>query len=467
MKLGTRMVLFGALVPAALLVGSFVAIGVLLDAQLREQLDEALLTQAAIESVSLFDSPDGTPHLHLASSPLADRVAGFAAAGALYDPRGRRVLQHPEGVRVPERMVPRHLERSPRGQPIIENDDARDNRELTMTVVDGGGSRYVLWLGLPLEGHRETIRSYYRLAAGFSLAALLLLLPLSIGQSRQIARRLGRLAAHMRKLRDGNFDAPPADSSTDVLGELRASIADTTRQLGAAAESQDRFIAEAAHELRTPLASLRTTIDVALRRERSADELREVLTSAHGEVKRLSALATSLLDLAAARRGSIQRSAVDLRALVEEAVDAARTSAELRDVLIEVNGAEDATAMVAEFQVRQALDNLLANAIRHSPHGTTVRVAIEAKNGPTHGWTLIVEDEGAGVAREERERIFAPFYQAPSPASLPASEPTHGAGLGLALVREITARHGGSVHVEETQNGGARFVLALEESKTP
>jgi signal transduction histidine kinase len=447
-KLSTRLLLQGAGIPGVLLIASYFAVALLLDYVLHQGIDQGLLTQAAVESVSLFDTPGHGPHLHLGESPLADRVRGFAAVGAVYDEAGQVVVVHPEGAAVPSTLRPAQP-----GTPAIltTTEDPIPRREVTVSVADSEGHRYVLWLGVSLEAHNRTLQAYWKIAGACLAAALVLLISIATYAARTVSGRARALADHMLRLRDGDFDAQvPADDARDVISELRDSVAETTERLRAGAESRDRFIADAAHELRTPLAALRTGIDVTLRRERDADELRTALVAARAEAQRLEALASSLLDLAAVRRTAFDARRADLRSLLEDAVEAARAVAESRDIVIELDAPAQAPAKVAAVQLRQALDNLIANAIAHGPAGAPVRVSLQAADG---GWLIRVTDRGQGVRPEDRERIFEPFHR------LDQARP--GTGLGLAIVREVAHRHGGEVWVQAGDEGGAEFCLRL------
>lgn len=454
MKLSTRLLLQGAGIPGVLLVASYLAAALLLDYVLHQGIDQGLLTQAAVESVSLFDREGRDPHLHLGESPLADRVRGFAAVGALYDESGRIVVQHPEGASVPTALRPGQ----PGSQPVLTTTDLPEpRREVTVTVTDAQGRPHVLWLGVSLEPHNRTLEAYWKIAGACVLAALVLLIAIAAYASRTVSDRVRRLADHMQRLRDGDFDAKvPPDDADDVLAELRACVAETTERLRASAESRDRFIADAAHELRTPLAALRAGIDVTLRRDRDPAELRDALLAARREAERLEALATSLLDLAAVRRTAFDLRRTDLCRLLEDAVDSARSVAESRNMVIDLDTPAEAHARVAAVQVRQAVDNLITNAIAHGPAGQKISVTLErADEG---AWVIRVVDHGSGVRPEDRDRIFEPFHR------IDHGRP--GTGLGLAIVREVAHRHGGDVWVEPGEEGGAVFSLRLGRAAT-
>jgi len=450
-KLRARLLVFGALVPLGLLVTAMVLAGILFDRVLLAEHDRALLGQAGVEAVSLFDRAS-PPHLHLLDSPLDSELRDFTPRGALYDPSGALMTRYPIDATVPARLDPRTL--TPK--PALRTESTPEGRDRQLRVrVDGPDGRpYALWLAASLDRHDREIASYWQIAA-LVVAGLGLLLLLVQGLlARRLSRRVTNLTGHMRRLRAGTLDrAPPEDPGDDEIGELRRAIAETTERLAAARVSQDRLIADAAHELRTPLAALRAGIDVALRRVRSAEELRESFERARIEVDRLAALSSSLLDLAALRSSPLRRAQVDLAALLIDAVDAARALAEERGCVVRLEAPDAAPAELAADAMRQALDNLLSNAIKFSPEGGEIVVALAAEGSR---WRIDVSDQGPGVPVDDREAIFEPFHR------LPDTRAVSGAGLGLAIVRDVAERHGGRVWVEGLSVGdGTRFSLTL------
>jgi signal transduction histidine kinase len=265
----------------------------------------------------------------------------------------------------------------------------------------------------------------------------------------------------MAALREGDLaSAPPVDAGQDEIGDLSRVVASATDRLRAARAEQERLIAEAAHELRTPLTLVRTTIDVALRRRRTAEELEQALRETRDEVDRLATLASRLLGLASARRGMWDRSPGDLVQVAREAAEAARADAEGRGVLVTVEAPSPAPASFDRDGVRQAFDNLLSNAVRHSPAGGEVRVEVTAATGPD-GAPLVrvtVRDQGPGIPAELRERVFEPFARGEGPVGA--------AGLGLAIVRDVLLGHGGRAYVAAS-GPGTEVVLELPAAHSP
>lgn len=452
MRIAVRLWLFGAVVPVLAVVLALLVAGRLFRDRLDESLDRALLAQAATESVSLFDAPGNKPHLHIGESALSVQVRAFAPAGTVFGPDGAVVTRYPplEGA-PPERVLPG----TPGAPPLLstrEGPAGEPERLLRMTVADPTGTLYTLQLVASTAQIHASEHAFQRvtLAVAVLLGALLLLVQL--WQARRLTVRVRALTSHMAALREGHLEAsPPSYASTDEIGELSQVVAEATRRLQAARAAQERLIAEAAHELRTPLGLMRTGFDLALRRPRDAGELAATLEEARREVDRLAALAARLLDMAAVGRGSWDRAPGDLRDPVREGVEAARAEAEAAGVVVLLEAPERVPARFHAGSIRQAVDNLLQNAVKFSPRGGTVQVSVSRQAAVAR---IAVRDEGPGIPVSDRERIFEPFQRGGPPGQ-------PGAGLGLAVVREIARFHGGRVQVASELGKGAELVLEV------
>ncbi len=310
---------------------------------------------------------------------------------------------------------------------------------------------YTLRLSASLAQQDSAVSAFRTVT--LSMAALLgvVLFALQAWQARWLAGRLNRLRGLIGRLREGVLpESSRKGTREDEVSEVEGALHEASERLNEAREAQEQLIARAAHELRTPLALMRTSLDLALWKERDANSLREALEETRREVERLSALAGNLLDLASFGRGGWEVRAGDLREVVEDAAAAARAEAEGRGVWMMVEGPETAPCTFHAASVRQAVDNLLANALRYAPKGTelSVRLMREATR-----WRLSVRDRGPGIPVEHREAVFLPFHRV---------EPTGaGTGLGLAVVQEVAKRHGGRAWVAEVEGPGAELVLEL------
>lgn len=453
MSLRAQLVIFGALVPTALLVAAVIATGGLFERSLLSAVDDAIRTQAAIEAVSLFDGPDGRPHVHLGTSPLGAEVDHAASDIAVYDVSGERVASFPLTEHGPRTLRPADVVAR---APETRERDGRPFRELSLVVRSPEGAPYAIWLGHDLTSHEATL-SAFRDAALLAVAlAAWLLLSIQLYTTGRLHRRIDALVQHVGHLHDEELPvALPDDGARDELGVLRQALSMATEKLRAARSAQERLVADAAHELRTPLATMRAAIEVTLRRERNAEDLREALEGVRTEVSRLSALSTALLDLATLRARETERLEFDLAEVTAQATDAVRGAAEARAVTLSAKLPSRCAMRGSPREVRQAIDNLLANALAHAPRETAIDVTVEDGRGRAR---VVVRDRGPGVPTSEREAIFEPFHRV-HPLDGDASP---GAGLGLAIVRDVARRHGGHAFVADEPGPGAAIGFEIE-----
>jgi len=221
---------------------------------------------------------------------------------------------------------------------------------------------------------------------------------------------------------------------------------------------QRRFMADASHELRTPVAILQGELDVTLsRHDRNAADYRESLEVMHRTVRRLTRIVRDLFLLARSDAGDIplHRELLYVDDLVSQTARAYRTLAADRDVAIVAECAEDLRVDGDEDLLQRMIGNLLENAIRHTAHGTEVRVRCLVDGRRAR---IEVRDRGAGVPVESRQRIFERFYRA-DPARTPSNG--SGAGLGLPIARWIAEVHSGALWLDQTGPDGSLFVATL------
>lgn len=213
-----------------------------------------------------------------------------------------------------------------------------------------------------------------------------------------------------------------------------------------------QFSADLAHELRTPVANIMGEGQVALTRERTPSEYREVIESSVVECERLSGIVDNLLFVARvdAARGSIERKLFDARAAVEKIATFYRTLAEDRHVAIHCSGEGEAYADPVLFE--RAVSNLVDNALRFNPENGKIQISVTVTAAHSE---VTVSDSGCGIAPEHLPRVFDRFYRADS------SRSSDGAGLGLALVKSIVDLHGGSARIESEVNRGTTVTLTF------
>ena len=252
---------------------------------------------------------------------------------------------------------------------------------------------------------------------------------------------------------DRRLDAP---HSQDELGRLATTLNDMISRLERSFEEVRRFTADAAHELRTPLATMRTEAEVALRSPRSPDQDGRVLENLLEEIERLSRLVSQLLFLCREDTGvGVARfQPVRLDELVREVGDHMQVAAREKCVDMMVDFPAPSQIRGDADRLRQLFFNLLDNAIKYTPSGGTVTVRGESPNGQAR---VIVTDTGIGIPAEHLPRVFDRFYRV-DPSRSPESD---GTGLGLAICRSIAEAHGGRLDLHSEPGGGTRVTLAL------
>ncbi|MDX6401626.1 MAG: two-component system, OmpR family, sensor kinase [Gaiellaceae bacterium] len=245
-------------------------------------------------------------------------------------------------------------------------------------------------------------------------------------------------------------------SSHDEIAELGHTVNALLERLQLALTQQRAFVADAGHELRTPLAILRTELELAERPGRRADELRLAIAQAGAETERLSYLTEELLFLArhdevhATRRRELQ----PLHPILERAVTAARVHATPRNVDLVLDAPRDSAANVNADDLRRAVDNLLSNAVRYSPPGATVELCAQTTSGAL---TIAVRDRGPGFPPEFLPHAFERFRRADSARARDEG----GNGLGLAIVLAVARAHGGDAEATNRPHGGAQVTIRI------
>lgn len=347
----------------------------------------------------------------------------------------------------------------------------REPRFLTLPTAQGRASLRMFVLPNP-EGQRLFLVTGSSLAqVTHTLASLRLLLETSGPAALALACLASWLLAGaalrpVERMRQGAatisaFEPTrrlPVSRANDEVARLGHTLNSLLDRLQAAIDREQRLLDDASHELRTPLSILKAELDLALSRAREPEELEAALRSASEETDRLARLAEDLLVLSRARAGGlrIHRMSIPLQDLLGRACAGHRARA--RDTRIEC-AALAATIPVDPMRVRQAVDNLLDNAIRYGPQaGGLIRVEAAVSSQVA---TITVENEGPGFAEDLLPTAFEPFIRGGGDA---ASHP--GAGLGLAIVRAVARAHGGTATAANVP-GGARLTMTLALDSAP
>jgi len=315
------------------------------------------------------------------------------------------------------------------------------------------GQRLYVVAGTPLTSVDRTLSNLrLLLAAGDPAAFLLACLTawLLAGAALRPVERMRREAAAISVSDPGR--RLPRSRAKDEVARLGETLNFLLDRLETALDFERRLLDNASHELRTPLGILKAELDLALSRKRTLAELETALRSASEETDRLASLAEDLLVLSRARDEGVRihRTSTSLQELVAEACAAHRARAAEHNARIECR-AEAIEVLIDPMRLRQALGNLLENAVRHGDSGV-ILVEACARHGEV---TVTVENPGLGFAAEILERAFEPFVRGPGRPGGP-----DGAGLGLPIVLAIAQAHGGSASARNVA-GGARVTMTL------
>jgi len=247
------------------------------------------------------------------------------------------------------------------------------------------------------------------------------------------------------------------ENPEDELGKLASVLNAMLGRLEAAFDQLRRFTADASHELRTPLTAMRSVGEVALQDQAIPSEYRDVMGSMLEEVDQLTRLSESLLELSRADAGHVQlkRTDIALLTVAQEAHSMVEVLAEEKGQRIDIAGDADVIVSVDRLLLRQAVANLLDNAIKYSPINSQITVQVKRGNKNT-AW-LDISDEGPGIEFEHQFHVFDRFYRV-DPAR---SRELGGVGLGLSITRWAVEAHGGEISLDSKEGKGATFRVSL------
>ena len=270
-----------------------------------------------------------------------------------------------------------------------------------------------------------------------------------------------QLSAHMKEISPNTLsDSIEIEGGGEEIQELVKSFNQMTEQLDEAFAMQRRFSASAAHELRTPIAVLRTKLDVFKKKKREQHEYDELVTMMETYIDRLSSIITDLLEFAeTSELGEVED--VSLDSVIKTVVDDLESVAQNNMINMQIDIQPKAQSEVQTFIVKgntnllyRALYNLVENAIRYNNEEGSVNITLETRG---QEGLVTIADTGVGIAPEQRELVFEPFYR----VNKSRSREFGGAGIGLSLVKTILKRHGASITVSENNPQGSVFTIRI------
>ena len=443
-----------------LLVGSLIY--VLLARALYARIDDSLQSVMQIAMTSLAnDLAEGQDTEDAARSTAAE-LASPRQLVAIYDTSGRLLArQGPDDRLALPSPAAAVLEAGVRLVTVAETGDRDDRHRLAMRRVTIAPSQttYIVVVGHPLEPTDDELESLRGILAYVVPIALIVAGFGGWFLARHSLSPVVAMADRARRIGVEDLTARlPVANARDELGHLAETFNDLLGRLEASMIQQRQFMADASHELRTPVATARTAAGVALQQPRREEhDYREALEIIEQQTVRLSRIVDDMFTLARADAGNypLQQAPMYLDEVVDEVVRAARVRAAAREITIELDAMPSAAYSGDEELLRRLVGNLLDNAIRHAPAGSAVQVELA---GSADRYTISVSDRGGGVAPDIQPHIFERFYRGDSSRRRGQSD---GAGLGLALARWIARVHHGDVRLARSSDAGATFIVEL------
>ncbi len=445
----------------ALLTAILAALGAFVTVRLRADLiggvDQGLETRAAQISLGYQGHGEGefqdVSDSSLAGLPKGESAAQLLSAnGAVLESSGDPIAEKPL-------VSGQELAASLRGERV----------RLTLALQPDAESFRILAVRLPQQTGGDVIVVATSLEEVDSSVHRLLVLLLVAGPAALAAagaagwllarKALAPVASMTREAADIGMarldDRIEVPRSADELNRLATTLNAMLDRLQRGVQEKRRFVADASHDLRTPLAVMRSELDVSLRSGDLPPVAKGVLTSTREEVERMSGIVENLFTLARIDEGGLEllEEPLELRSLVDEVVASMGSLAAEEGIGVEVDG-EAGTVLADRLRLQQVLSNLLSNALRHTGVGGDVRVSVWRTNAEAG---VTVRDDGPGVPTEILPRIFERFVR----ADAPRTGRDGGSGLGLAICREIVESHGGRVWVDSKLGKGSAFSFAL------
>ena len=289
-----------------------------------------------------------------------------------------------------------------------------------------------------------------------SVGIAILVVCVSLAFSRGLTRRLDSLLTAIRGVREGAYNQRAVLSGHDEYTQIAGEFNDLVDRLQETENARRRFVSDASHELKTPLAAIRLLTDSILQNENiDGATVREFVSDIGQEAERLSRITEDLLRLTRLDSGVAETpERVEISPVLERVVKMLRPVADEKDVSIVTARSDGAAAAATPGEIHQILYNLMENAVKYNRRGGFVRVSVDMGEETA---TITVEDNGIGIPAEDLPRVFERFYRVDKARSRAAG----GTGLGLSIVRDTVSRRGGVVRAEGVPGGGTRFIVTL------
>jgi heavy metal sensor kinase len=457
-----RLTLWHVSLLAATLIISIALIYVLLARALYVRIDDSLRAVVQIAQTSLANDLNEGQDKADAARSTAEELASRQTLIAIYDGHGRLLAE--AGREDDIAIALPSLDAIPTDddllQTIVEADDLDDRHRLALRriTIPGFNVDYIVVAGSSLEPTDEELESLRGILAYLVPLALVVA---GIGGWFLAGRSLSPVVAMADRARqigvENLGERLPVANPRDELGKLAETFNGLLSRLEASLMQQRQFMADASHELRTPVTTARTAASVALQQPRRDEgDYRETLDVIENEMTRLSRIVDDMFTLARADAGSypVRPTPMYLDEVFDEVVRGSRVVASTRRITIADTAARPASFTGDEDLIRRLILNVLDNAVRYAPSNSVIRAALDRAGDH---YAIVISDDGPGIPAEVQPRIFERFYR----VDAARSRPDGGAGLGLALARWIARVHGGDVVLASSSSLGSTFLITL------
>lgn len=344
----------------------------------------------------------------------------------------------------------------------VEPDDYLDLRLVQIPVFEQGKVAYIVQVASPLSSIIATMNRL-KLILFLMLPVVVVLASVFAGEflASVTLKPLKNMIETVRQITAENMSLRVAvPESQDEIRELAETFNGMLRKIQQVLVSQKQFIQDVSHELRTPLTIMRGEMEVALKRQRSAEEYHAVLASSLDEAKKVGKLLEDLLTLARfdSSSATLAKEPMDISYLMGEIAEDMETLARQKGIDIEITSQRGIVLPLDRSKITRAFINIIDNAVRYTPEQGRISIEVIGVNGSA---VVTVTDTGIGIPESDLGHIFDRFYQADK------SRSSEGAGLGLSIARSIVEAHGGTITVQSTEDQGTSFLISLPMPVTP
>lgn len=462
-----RLTLWYVCVLALVLIAFSVMVYTLLSRVLYHRVDDGLQSaiEVAIKSLS-NDLEEGQTVQGAAQSTTTELFNGQQAM-AVFDGAGKLLWKNvsdddfytepPDETLIPDSEIHLYTAAEP-----DDDDDELHRLAVQRVSILPSNTQYIILVSQPLETIEEELESlrdiiYYAMPIALLMAGL--------GGwflARQSLAPVVAMSEQARVIGASSLDQLlPVANPRDELGQLAVTFNELLARLDAAFAQQRQFMADASHELRTPISVIRTAAGVTLGQpHRDESEYREAVTMMDEQSRRLTRIVEDMFTLARADTGCypLRKSKFYLDELIEETVRAASVLASRKNISVDVTNSSEALFYGDEDLMRQMMLNLLDNSIKYTPAGGSVRLSLARREAR---YFIEVSDTGTGISAEAQSHIFERFYRTDKARSRSESAGGSGAGLGLAIARWIAESHEGNLELIRSNQSGSAFTASF------